>query len=119
MKIVIDVPEEAYKEIHSLKYLIHGLKSEENRQLFYQLINAIQDGTPLPEHHTNKVIEKIKAEILEEAEYAYADFDEYKENILHAESDELPDDDFRYGLERAIEIINKYKAENDKECDSK
>lgn len=51
MKIVIDVPEEAYKEIHSLKYLIHGLKSEENRQLFYQLINAIQDGTPLPKHH--------------------------------------------------------------------
>ena len=56
------------------------------------------------------VLDKIIAEIDDEAEYAYADFDEYKEDILHAESDELPDDDFRYGLERAIEIINKYKG---------
>lgn len=55
------------------------------------------------------VLDKIRAEILDEAEYAYADFDEYKEDILHAESDELPDDDFRYGLERAVEIINKYR----------
>ena len=55
------------------------------------------------------VLEKIRAEILDEAEYAYADFDRYKEDILHADSDELPDDDFRYGLERAVEIINKYR----------
>lgn len=54
------------------------------------------------------VITEIKAQILDEAEYAYADFDQYKGDILHAEADELPDDDFRYGLERAIEIINKY-----------
>lgn len=54
-------------------------------------------------------LDKIKAEILDEAEYAYADFNKYKEDILHAESDELPDDDFRYGLEKAVEIINKYK----------
>lgn len=59
------------------------------------------------------VLDKIKAEILDEAEYAYADFDRYKEDILHAEPDELPDDDFRYGLERAVEIINKYKAESE------
>ena len=58
------------------------------------------------------MLDKLRAEILDEVEYAYADFDEYKENILHAESDELPDDDFRYGLERAVEIINKYKAES-------
>lgn len=56
------------------------------------------------------VLDKIKAEILDEAEYAYADFDKYKEDVLHAEADELPDDDFRYGLRRAIEIINKYKV---------
>ena len=56
------------------------------------------------------VLDSIKAEILDEAEYAYADFDRYKEDILHAESDELPDDDFRYGMKRAVEIIDKYKA---------
>ena len=54
------------------------------------------------------VLGKIKAEILDEAEYAYADFDRYKEDILYAEPDELPNDDFRYGMERAVEIINKY-----------
>lgn len=58
------------------------------------------------------ILDKIRAEILDEAEYAYADFDQYKEDVLHAEPDELPDDDFRYGLRRAIEIINKYKAES-------
>ena len=60
-------------------------------------------------------LDKIRAEIDEEADYAYADFDRYKEDILHAESDELPDDDFRYGLRRAIEIIDKYKAESEDE----
>lgn len=55
------------------------------------------------------VLKKIRTEILDEAEYAYADFDKYKEDILHAESDELPDDDFRYGMERAVEIIDKYR----------
>ena len=59
------------------------------------------------------VLDKIKAEILDEAEYAYADFDKYKEDILYAEPDELPDDDFRYGLRRAIEIINKHKRESE------
>lgn len=63
------------------------------------------------------VIRKAKAEILDEAEYAYADFDKYKEDVLHADSDELPNDDFRYGLHRAIEIINKYKTESEANAD--
>lgn len=63
------------------------------------------------------VLDKIRAEIKEEAEYAYADFDEYKKDVLLAEPDELPDDDFRYGLERAIEIINKYKVESNWESE--
>ena len=61
------------------------------------------------------VLDKIRAEILDEAEYAYADFDRYKEDILYAEADELPDDDFRYGMERAVEIIDKCKAESEDE----
>ena len=70
----------------------------------------------LREYKKNSInmIEKIRSRILYEAEYAYADFDRYKEDILYAEPDELPDDDFRYGLERAVEIIDKYK-ESDKE----
>lgn len=64
-----------------------------------------------------EVIEKdlmnIRAEILDEAEYAYADFDKYKEDILYAEPDELPDDDFRFGMRRAVEIIDKYMIESE------
>lgn len=70
----------------------------------------------LREYKKNSInmIEKIRSRILYEAEYAYADFDQYKEDILYAEPDELPDDDFRYGMERAVEIIDKYKK-SDKE----
>lgn len=68
---------------------------------------------PKAENEKEDVLDKARAEILDEAEYAYADFDRYKEDILCAEPDELPDDDFRYGLERAVEIINKYKAESE------
>lgn len=59
------------------------------------------------------VLDNIRAEILEEKECAYADFDKYKVDYLGVDSryveDELPDDDFRYGMERAIEIIDKYR----------
>lgn len=54
------------------------------------------------------ILDKIKAEITDEAEYAYADFERYKEDVLHVDQDDLPSDEFRYGLERALEIINKY-----------
>ena len=63
------------------------------------------------------VLDKIRAEIIEEKECAYADFDKYKVDYLGVDSryveDELPYDDFRYGMERCIEIIDKYKAESE------
>lgn len=63
------------------------------------------------------VLDKIKAEIFEEKEYAYANFEAYKIDYLMQDEedvlDSLPQDDFRYGLERAIEIINKYKRESE------
>lgn len=51
MQVVIEIPEEKYNEIHSLKFVQYGLQSEENKKFFYLLINAIQDGTPLPKGH--------------------------------------------------------------------
>lgn len=61
------------------------------------------------------VIDKIRTEILEEKECAYADFEQYKVEYLGVDAeyaeDELPQDDFRYGMERAVEIIDKYKVE--------
>ena len=87
----------------------------ENKQtvtiLLEQFNHMCAELDELREYKKNNInmIDKIKAEILDEAEYAYADFDRYKEDILYAEPDELPNDDFRYGMERAVEIINKYR----------
>lgn len=65
------------------------------------------------------ILDKIKADILEEKEYAYADFERYKVEYLGQDwedaLDSLPQDDFRYGMERCIEIIDKYKAESEEE----
>ena len=64
-----------------------------------------------------EALDKIRAEVLDEAEYAYADFEQYKVDYLGADAeyveDELPQDDFRYGMERAIEIIDKYKVKSE------
>ena len=60
------------------------------------------------------IFEKIISEIWEEAEWAYSDFDDYKETVLEVEIDELPDDEFRFGLHRAVEIINKYRGRSNR-----
>jgi hypothetical protein len=61
------------------------------------------------------VLDKIRAKIIEEKDFAYCDFEQYKVECLGVDAeyveDELPNDDFRYGMERAMEIIDKYKIE--------
>lgn len=83
------------------------VSTEYREKIHEALTKAIK---ALEQQPCETILDKIRAEILDEAEYAYADFNRYKEDILYAEPDELPDDDFRYGLERAVEIINKYRA---------
>lgn len=60
-----------------------------------------------------EVLDKVRAEIIEEKDFAYADFERYKVEYLGVDAeyveDELPQDDFRYGMERAIDLIDKYK----------
>ena len=59
-------------------------------------------------------IYKIKAlihQLNEEKELAYADFDEYKASVLGIEADELPDDEYRYGIERCLQLLNRLIAE--------
>ena len=58
-------------------------------------------------------IKEAKAQIIDEKEFAYADFERYKEEVLLIEPDELPDDDFRYGMERCLEILNKLLRESE------
>lgn len=66
-----------------------------------------------------EVLDKIRAEILEEREHAYADFERYKVEYLGQDwedaLDSLPQDDFRYGMERCLDIIDKYVERSDKE----
>ena len=61
------------------------------------------------------IIDKIKSDIVEEKEWAYADFERYKVEYLGQDwedvYDSLPQDDFRYGMERCLEIIDKYMGE--------
>ena len=86
----------------------------------YETINLLEHSKhpncPLVEQEP--VLDKIKEEIFEEKEHAYANFEAYKIDYLMQDEedvlDSLPQDDFRYGMERAIEIIDKYKAESEK-----
>lgn len=91
------------------------VEAEEEQEPF---INKPCVSSGVCEHDKNKVLDKIRAEILEEKEYAYADFERYKVDYLGQDwedaLDSLPQDDFRYGMERAVEIINKYIAESER-----
>lgn len=53
--------------------------------------------------------EKLRTEIQEETELAYADFGQYKVDVLEVDVDDLPNDDYRYGMERTLELISKYR----------
>ena len=74
---------------------------------------------PKAENEKEDVLDKIRTEIAEEKEHAYADFERYKVEYLGQDVedalDSLPQDDYRYGMERCIEIINKYKTESEVE----
>ena len=77
---------------------------------------AIEKAYNMGVSEQEQVLDKIRTEILEEKECAYADFERYKVEYLGQDQedvlDSLPQDDFRYGMERTIEIIDKYKGED-------
>ena len=59
-------------------------------------------------------IKKTMGQIIDEKDFAYADFDEYKMEVLGVEdADDLPNDDFRYGMERCLDILNRLIAESE------
>jgi len=102
-----------------------------NRKLFYQqcgganslitVKTAFDMLLSLPtilkaDKESTTKIDLVVRQLEEEADYAYADFEEYKKEVLGADFDELPDDDFRYGLKRAIEIIKAaVRSEHEKD----
>lgn len=106
IELVVTIPEEDYLTFSKLSE-----KEKTNDLSYYERV--IANSTPL-----KRELDKIRAEILEEKEYAYANFEAYKIDYLMQDEedvlDSLPQDDFRYGMERAIEIIDKYKEKASK-----
>ena len=103
--------EECIKVLQALwRYKDCGYSENEIRESLDMAIKALEQ---------EPILDKIRAEILEEKECAYADFERYKVEYLGQDwedaLDSLPQDDFRYGMERAIELIDKYKAEVENE----
>lgn len=62
-------------------------------------------------------IKQAREQIIDEKDFAYADFERYKVECLGQEwedvYDSLPADDFRYGMERCLEILNRLIAESE------
>lgn len=82
--------------------------SEDFGKDFDEIIALAVDCFVLRERlEENKKAWKVtRGEIDEEKEYAYADFEEYKKDMLEVEDeDDAPQDYFWYGLQRALEII--------------
>ena len=78
-------------------------------------LEGFNSGTEVQFETDVKVLEEIKAEIKDEQDFAYADFERYKVECLDQDWDEvydsLPMDDYRFGMIRALEIINKHIKE--------
>lgn len=100
--------EELEKRILEARYNLVSSKDKETIDILEELAIKALEREP--------ILDNIRAEILEEKEYAYADFEQYKVDYLGQDEedvlDSLPQDDFRYGMERTIEIIDKYRKEN-------
>lgn len=64
----------------------------------------------------NRIKQAIE-QIIDEKDVAYADFERYKVECLGQDwedaYDSLPQDDFRYGMERCLEILNELIAESE------
>lgn len=108
MKLIIDVPEAFYEHCKAKEDAIEIQLAVKNGTPLDNLIGySLQCGeggdggwSPI------NMLKELREEIAEEAELAYADFDAYKESVLETEADDLPNDDFRYGMERCMVIIN-------------
>lgn len=95
----------------------YGDLNKHTNEILRMIVDYIEKMESVKPKPKTDVLNKIRAEIVEEREDAYADFERYKVEYLGQDwedvLDSLPQDDFRYGMERAIEIIDKYKAESE------
>ena len=115
------LPSVTLQEPKTFKWCTDCREYDQEKHCCHRWSKAIRDTVEemKQEYIEREVLDKIRAEIAEEKEHAYADFERYKVEYLGQDwedaLDSLPQDDFRYGLERAIELIDKYKAETEVE----
>lgn len=88
---------------------------DEKRQIVINQLRADRDRLQnLVDNYIVK-LKNIREQIIEEKDCAYADFERYKVEYLGQDWedawDSLPQDDYRYGMERCIEIINEAISE--------
>lgn len=106
-KLIVELPDHEYENIITLAAANIGRFPYKGIVMY--ALNAIRRAEIIDDKAADKEattkIDLVVRQLREEADYAYADFDEYKAETLGADADELPDDEFRYGLERAIEVI--------------
>ena len=104
-RLIVELPDEEYENIITLTAVSLGRVPYKGIVMY--ALNAIRRAEIIDDKAADATtkIDLVVQQLREEAEYAYADFDKYKAETLGADADELPDDDFRYGLERAIEVI--------------
>lgn len=102
--------------LEAQKVAIKALEEQENPNSIRINFVGEEEAKEFDEYLKNQqeaILNKIKAKLIEEKECAYADFERYKVEYLGQDwedvLDSLPQDDFRYGMERCIEIIDKYK----------
>lgn len=85
--------------------------TEDNFKLCEDYIVDLSKATN-PEFIPRSILEDIKSEIEDEKDFAYADFERYKVECLGQEwedvLDSLPTDDYRFGMARCLEIIDKH-----------
>ena len=97
-------------------YDISGMTDEEKEMPKYTYGSRIPyewvDDIITKLHQYQEAFESIRTEINEEREHAYADFERYKVEYLGQDwedaLDSLPQDEFRYGMERCLEIISAH-----------
>ena len=92
MKLIIDIPDSAYKVCYDLRNV------GDTNCLADILVNAVGIGTPIPDNATVCDIEQIRAEI-----------EEYKSTIDNAISeDELKIEGMQEAYNDCLEVIDKY-----------
>ena len=103
MKIIIDIDENVFTRLFGNGVEDYAIVNDD----LFSIAKSIRLCTPLI-----KVINQIE----DEKDFAYADFERYKVECLGQDwedaYDGLPDDDFRYGMERALDIICEHIKEN-------